>query len=418
MSQYAVETYNISKRYRLIDAAGSEKNLSLKDFFLLPYKRFKEIRSLTSFKNDDCDNIFWALQDINLKIKRGEVLGVVGKNGAGKSTLLKILSKITAPTTGKAILRGRVNCLLEVGTGFNPELTGRENVYMNGTLHGMSKKEIDAKFDEIVDFAGVEKFIDIPTKRYSSGMGLRLGFAVAAYLEPEILIIDEVLAVGDVEFQKKAIGKMQSVSQGEGRTVLFVSHNMNTIAGLCNRAIFLDKGKIVLEGTPSEVISKYLTEVRDKSQSLDLTERTDFLRDGSLRIGKIQINNSDIAIVKNGCDTTFSVEVLNPNKLKGNLEFRGTIKDVGGRVIHCFSSQLKSKMYALNGDNITINFDFLNLPLQAGDYYMHFDIFLNYVWVYEIEEGIKFEVADNDFYKSGKIWKHKDDTMLIDQNWY
>jgi len=201
----------------------------------------------------------WALKDINFEVKEGEVLGIIGKNGAGKSTLLKILSKVTAPTTGAIKARGRIASLLEVGTGFHPELTGRENIYLNGTILGMTRAEVSAKLDEIVAFAGIERYLDTPVKRYSSGMKVRLGFAVAAHLEPEILIVDEVLAVGDAEFQKKAIGKMQEVSQGQGRTVLFVSHNMGSVQALCERAVLLENGRVVANESAEKVITRYLS---------------------------------------------------------------------------------------------------------------------------------------------------------------
>lgn len=200
----------------------------------------------------------WALKDINLEVQEGEVLGIIGKNGAGKSTLLKILSRVTGPTTGSIKSRGRIASLLEVGTGFHPELTGKENIFLNGAILGMTKAEIAAKLDEIVDFAGVARYIDTPVKRYSSGMKVRLAFAVAAHLEPDILVVDEVLAVGDAEFQKKAIGKMQDISKGQGRTVLFVSHNMAAVKSLCTRAILLEDGKIVQKGETNEIVSQYL----------------------------------------------------------------------------------------------------------------------------------------------------------------
>ena len=200
---------------------------------------------------------FWALEDINFEVSSGEVLGVIGRNGAGKSTLLKILSRVTLPTKGEARIKGRLASLLEVGTGFHPELTGRENVYLNGAILGMSKEEVRAKFDEIVDFSGVEQFIDTPVKRYSSGMYVRLAFAVAAHLEPEILVVDEVLAVGDVQFQKKCLGKMEDVARS-GRTVLFVSHNMGAVGDLCSRAILLEEGKLVHDGPTEETVAKYL----------------------------------------------------------------------------------------------------------------------------------------------------------------
>lgn len=209
-----------------------------------------------SVKSDS--GFVWALQDISFNINQGDVVGIIGKNGSGKSTLLKILSRITAPTKGEIRTKGRIASLLEVGTGFHDDLTGRENIYMNGSILGMSKQEINRKFDEIVDFSGIERYIDTPVKRYSSGMKVRLGFAVAAFLEPEILLIDEVLAVGDAEFQKKAIGKMQSVSTEEGRTVLFVSHNMNSVMQLCNRGIVLNEGRLIFDGHVNEAIQKYI----------------------------------------------------------------------------------------------------------------------------------------------------------------
>ncbi len=225
----------------------------------------------------------WALKDINFKVEQGDVVGIIGKNGAGKSTLLKLLSRVTAPTTGCIKARGRIASLLEVGTGFHPEMTGRENIYMNGAIMGMTKAEISRKLDEIIDFSGCERYIDTPVKRYSSGMTVRLGFAIAAHLDPEILVVDEVLAVGDAEFQKKAIGKMQDVSKGEGRTVLFVSHNMASIQALCNNGVVLKNGKIEFSGTAEDCVSYYtnnnIAELRDHASSKQLVRRQGPLRE-------------------------------------------------------------------------------------------------------------------------------------------
>jgi len=236
------------------------------DFIRSPLQNYRKYRSLYQFDDVAADgpttadqaDILWALRDVSFDIKRGEVVGFIGRNGAGKSTLLKILTRITPPTRGRAEIRGRVASLLEVGTGFHRELSGRENIYLNGTILGMTKREVESKFDEIVEFSGVERFIDTPVKRYSSGMAVRLAFAVAAHLEPEILIIDEVLAVGDAEFQKKCISKMQDVRK-QGRTVLFVSHNMPAVAMLCSRAILLNGGQVVMDGPPGEVIGHYFS---------------------------------------------------------------------------------------------------------------------------------------------------------------
>ena len=261
----ALKVEHISKCYRI----GLKEDLhdtlgkSVFKFLQSPFQNYRKYRSL--YKFDDIDpnqangspDILWALRDVSFEVKVGEVVGIIGVNGAGKSTLLKILSKITVPTGGRATIHGRVSSLLEVGTGFHPELTGRENVYLNGTILGMRKKEIDRKFDQIVDFSGIEKFIDTPVKRYSSGMKVRLAFAVAAHLEPEILIIDEVLAVGDASFQKKCMDKMKDVGQ-QGRTVLFVSHNMPAVTRLCPRTILLNAGRVQMDDVSSRVVSAYM----------------------------------------------------------------------------------------------------------------------------------------------------------------
>ena len=261
MKDIILKAENISKQYRLGTVGTGTLSHDLNRWWHKirgkedPYLRIGETNDRTTKGASD---YVWALQDINFEVQRGEVLGIIGKNGAGKSTLLKILSKVTAPTTGSIKSRGRIASLLEVGTGFNGELTGRENVYLNGAILGMTKKEITAKLDEIIAFSGCERYIDTPVKRYSSGMTVRLAFAVAAFLEPEILVIDEVLAVGDAEFQKKAIGKMQDISKGEGRTVLFVSHNMDSIMRLCSKSILMKNGRIIDYDVTSKVIDNYL----------------------------------------------------------------------------------------------------------------------------------------------------------------
>jgi lipopolysaccharide transport system ATP-binding protein len=252
-----IEVHNLSKKYKI--GATQPRYLSLRDSLSQTFKGVKNwvnFDKLSRLKRAD-ETDFWALKDINFEVHAGESIGIIGRNGAGKSTLLKILSRITPPTSGRAILRGRLASLLEVGTGFHPELTGRENVYFNGSILGLRKSEIDRQFDEIVDFSGVERFIDTPLKNYSSGMQLRLAFAVAAHLEPEILIIDEVLAVGDAEFQKKCLGKMNEVSKS-GRTVIFVSHNLPALQSLCSKSILLDEGQITAIDETHRIINKYL----------------------------------------------------------------------------------------------------------------------------------------------------------------
>ncbi|MEW4925282.1 ABC transporter ATP-binding protein [Algibacter sp. 2305UL17-15] len=261
MSDIILKVENLSKQYRLGLVGADTISDDLKRLWYKvrgkddPFLKVGDANDRSAKQNSD---YVWALQDINFEVKQGEVLGIIGKNGAGKSTLLKILSKITRPTTGSIKSRGTVASLLEVGTGFHGELTGKENIYLNGAILGMTKKEVASKIDDIIAFSGCERYIDTPVKRYSSGMSVRLAFAVAAFLEPDILIIDEVLTVGDAEFQKKAIGKMQDISQGEGRTVLFVSHNMAAVKTLCTRAIILEHGKIVFEGETDKAVSYYL----------------------------------------------------------------------------------------------------------------------------------------------------------------
>ena len=271
MSNTAIEFNHVSKQYRL--GLVSTKTLShdIRRFWITnvlhredPYLKIGETNDRSTRGNSD---YVWALRDIDFKVEQGDVVGIIGKNGAGKSTLLKLLSRVTGPTTGTIRAHGRIGSLLEVGTGFHGEMTGRENIFMNGAILGMSRAEIQSKLDEIIDFSGCERYIDTPVKRYSSGMTVRLGFAVAAFLEPEILVVDEVLAVGDAEFQKKAIGKMKNVSQGQGRTVLFVSHNMGSVRQLCNHGILLENGQMKLTGDIDYVVDQYMKSTCEETLS-------------------------------------------------------------------------------------------------------------------------------------------------------
>lgn len=292
MDDIAIKFENISKQYRLGTIGTGTISHDLNRWWVMniqgkpdPYLKVGQVNDRESKSTSD---YVWALNDISFDVKKGEVLGIIGKNGAGKSTLLKILSRVTTPTTGRIVAHGRIASLLEVGTGFHPEMTGRENIYMNGSIMGMTKAEITRKLDEIVDFAGVEKYLDTPVKRYSSGMTVRLGFAIAAYLEPEILVVDEVLAVGDAEFQKKAIGRMQDVSSKEGRTVLFVSHNMQAITNLCSRVVLLNRGTVVDDSNPIDVIRKYLMYETLKDGSIFWDEES-ALGDSTIKLRAIKI---------------------------------------------------------------------------------------------------------------------------------
>ena len=300
---------------------------------------------------------FWALRDVSFEVKRGEVLGIIGRNGAGKSTLLKILSRITEPTTGRVVLRGRVASLLEVGTGFHAELTGRENIYLNGAILGMSRAEIRRKFDEIVEFAGVERFLDTPVKRYSSGMYVRLAFAVAAHLEPEILVVDEVLAVGDAEFQRKCIGKMQDIATGDGRTVFFVSHNLPAIVSLCTSAMCLNDGKIVQIGDPSAVCTGYamLRSAAPKSRNL-----SNILEEITLLDAADQPSPN----LMQGEPLKFRA-IVTPPEDKGIISL--VIRDVRDSVLfELFDPQFS--LLKANGQNTVIEINADKLPLLPGVY--------------------------------------------------
>ncbi len=294
MSNTVIEFNNVGKQYILGTIGTGTLSQDLNRWWARirgkedPYLKIGETNDRTQ-KGDS--RFVWALRDINFKVEQGDVVGIIGKNGAGKSTLLKILSRVTSPTTGDIKIKGRIASLLEVGTGFHPEMTGRENIFMNGSIMGMTKTEIRSKFDEIVDFAGVTKYVDTPVKRYSSGMMVRLGFAIAAHLEPEILVVDEVLAVGDAEFQKKAIGKMQDVSKGEGRTVLFVSHNMAAVKSLCNRGIVLESGLSVFQGNVDDSLRYYLQNGVQKTRHKII--ESIIQHKNTIHFEKILINDTD-----------------------------------------------------------------------------------------------------------------------------
>lgn len=291
MSNIAIQVDQLSKEYRIGSGQKNYDTLGeqVTDIIKSPFRRAGKLLRGQATGAAELDETIWALKDISFSIKRGEAVGIIGRNGAGKSTLLKILSRITDPTGGQAVIHGRVGSLLEVGTGFHPELTGRENVFLNGAILGMRKHEIASKFDEIVAFAEIEQFIDTPVKHYSSGMYVRLAFSVAAHLEPEVLLVDEVLAVGDLAFQRKCLGKMDDVTH-EGRTVLFVSHNMALIQSLCQRGVFLQGGRVAADGTVNEAVDAYLKTL-EQTESQDLAQRTDRQGKGEIRLTGVDISN-------------------------------------------------------------------------------------------------------------------------------
>lgn len=342
MSNTALKVSNLSKMYRLGQVGTGTISHDLNRWWHKvrgkddPYLKVGQTND-RSAKGDS--EYVWALRDINFEVEKGEVLGIIGKNGAGKSTLLKILSKVTGPTTGEIVGSGRIASLLEVGTGFHQELTGLENIYLNGTILGMTKAEVKAKLDEIVDFAGVERYLDTPVKRYSSGMMVRLGFAVAAHLEPEILIVDEVLAVGDAEFQKKAIGKMKEVSEGQGRTVLFVSHNMGSIESLCSSVVLLSNGEVMSVDAPSVAIQKYTSlNVTPDEGSLEGTKlKLTSIEDEHIKFTNFLVyQNKDIKDYSANIDTSKPIYVEIGYQVKRKVEglrIGFELKTMAGNVI-------------------------------------------------------------------------------------
>lgn len=314
----ALQVNDVSKIYRLGNVASLEAAdmNPLVKLIKRPLNNYRKYRSLYTFSDDELSgkvqstDLLWALRDVSFEVNAGEVVGLVGNNGAGKSTLLKVISRITPPTKGHVIARGRISCLIEVGTGFHPELTGRENVYMNSTIMGMRKREVDEKFDDIVEFSGIGKFIDTPVKRYSSGMSVRLAFAVMAYLEPEILIIDEVLAVGDAEFQRKCLNKMSSVGK-QGRTVLFVSHNMAAVTRLCDRGLLLQNGQVVQDGSAADIVHTHVTAGGDNTSCREWSDADAAPGDESVRLRAIKLVSAEGIPVNTsiGIDEAFGLQI-------------------------------------------------------------------------------------------------------------
>ena len=356
---------------------------------------------------------FWALRDVSFELRRGEVLGIIGRNGAGKSTLLKVLSRITEPSEGRVTLRGRVASLLEVGTGFHPELTGRENIYLNGSILGMAHAEIKRKFDEIVEFAGVEKFLDTPVKRYSSGMYVRLAFAVAAHLEPEILVVDEVLAVGDAEFQKKCLGKMQEVATSEGRTVLFVSHNMAAISAMTGRVLVLDRGRIALDGTTDSGIATYLESGKFLAGSYE-TQRKDT---DVPHVSKITIVSASV-VHASGSDLSVSFLIRHPGPMNQACFSFHILNQFQQAVVHCWIYDSDAPI-CRSGDSTLLRCTIPRLALNVGSYSLN-------VYLAEPPGGRLFEKLENvcpfsvEVFGKQTLWGWRADaaTHLVDFSWF
>lgn len=393
----SIKIENVSKQYRLGVVGTGTISHDLKRWWTTsvrgkedPYLKIGETNDRAT-KGDS--EYVWALKDINIDIKQGEVVGIIGKNGAGKSTLLKILSQVTKPTTGSIQYNGRMASLLEVGTGFHPEMTGRENIYMNGAIMGMTRAEITSKLDEIIAFAGVERYIDTPVKRYSSGMTVRLGFSIAAHLEPDILVVDEVLAVGDAEFQKKAIGKMQDVSKGGGRTVLFVSHNMAAVKTLCTRGIVLENGMVVKDGATESVISYYLS--GENSIQNRKTFKDDYCSN-LFNLKAIQINNSNTdftePIVENKeIEITTEIEILVDDAERYSITYH-MVSEMGEPLFSFFNTDNTIKLK--KGSNKLSCF-FPENFFQSGSYFLNFFLIEdNKKSILQAQSIMTFTVAD------------------------
>ncbi len=369
----AIKAENISKQYRLGQVGTGTLSHDLHRFWCQvrgkedPYLKIGEAND-RSVKGES--EYVWSLRDINFEIEQGDAVGIIGRNGAGKSTLLKILSKVTKPTTGKIQTKGRIASLLEVGTGFHPEMTGRENIFLNGAILGMTRREITRKFDEIVDFSGVERYIDTPVKRYSSGMYVRLAFAVAAHLESEILIVDEVLAVGDAEFQKKCLGKMDDVSKGEGRTVLFVSHNLSSITKFCDTTFLLKQGSIVESGNTSEVINSYLKQENDKFlKNIKAFE----IPNTSVRISDFGFyqHEKKVMILHQGEDWAYEFTLENHSDSALEILFNIELKTPEGVPVTFFGNEFQNLPITLKPKEKKRMVSFLNQPhVRKGDYYI------------------------------------------------
>lgn len=398
MNDTIIKVENLSKRYRIgvQDVVYDSLIASIFSWIKSPISNFRRVQKLSKFDLEDSNDIIWALRDTSFEVKNGEILGIIGRNGAGKSTLLKILSRIVEPTSGQAIVYGRVASLLEIGTGFHPELSGRENIYLNGTILGMTKKEINNNFNDIVDFSEVGKFIDTPVKRYSSGMYVRLAFAVAAHLDPEVLIVDEVLAVGDAAFQKKCLGKMSETAK-TGRTVIFVSHNMHTIQDLCSRTILLEDGKIEMDGPTSDVIKQYLQPGMLQTGKSDLANNYRARKSpGILRAKSIRIldNNHDI------CSTFEINDELNIELDISNVKSNGfavsfLIYNQQGALIYHIRSQDGNINTKNLGSTVTIGMTIPRLNIIQGRYSI--DVWIgNHLDLLEdhIESTISFEVVN------------------------
>jgi lipopolysaccharide transport system ATP-binding protein len=408
MSEIAIQAQGLGKQFRL---GTAERYLTFRETLVGALKA-----PFRGWRRNAADDRFWALRDVSFEIRRGEVVGVIGRNGAGKSTLLKVLSRITEPSAGYADVYGRVGSLLEVGTGFHNELSGRDNIYLNGSILGMTRGEIRRKFDEIVAFSECERFLDTPVKRYSSGMYMRLAFAVAAHLEPEILVVDEVLAVGDAAFQKKCLGKMNDVA-AHGRTVLFVSHNMAAVQGLCKRAIRLDGGRVVGDGPAADVVGDYLRAASAGSTGSVLADRTDRSGDGSVRLTAVHVDPVDSEpAVRTGGRLRVTISYLSDRPLVG-AGFQLTVHDAGGTPVYVLSSDyaggLPERLPACGAVTCVTE----PIHLTPGRCYLNAEIFKGPAETDVVERAAEFDVEPADFFGTGKLPTRDWVMCVLGQRW-
>ena len=422
MPQAAITVEQLSKAYRigLKDEMPDTIIGATTSWLKAPLSNFHRLRKLDTFSSstDDQDDVVWALNDVSFTIPQGQVVGVIGRNGAGKSTLLKILSRITEPTRGRAVINGRVSSLLEVGTGFHPELTGRENVYMNGTILGMKKKEIDAKFDEMVAFSGVERFLDTPIKRYSSGMKVRLAFSVAAHLEPEILIVDEVLAVGDADFQKKCLGKMKNVA-GHGRTVLFVSHNMGAVSSLCDRGIVLYQGRVAIDDRIHTAISQYNSELAPKSESAFREDDPFRVRGGAFHFTSAEMlddQGRSVTDIISGRDVEIVLDYENPEH-ETSVNVLLTIIDSNSLNIAHIPSSLTNERFDDLGTNGKFRCRIPKLPLMPGHYRVAIAAQIGGETHDLVPAALEFDVVGSEFFPGGRTPVKSHSAILLDHEW-
>ncbi|CAM2829742.1 ABC transporter ATP-binding protein [Rariglobus hedericola] len=414
MSTPMISVKNLSKHYVLSHDAGHD---TLRDQIAGSARNlWKMLARKQAGQATNADD-FWALKDVAFDIAPGEVVGVVGGNGAGKSTLLKILSRITEPTSGSITLRGRVASLLEVGTGFHPELSGRENIFLNGAILGMSRVEIRRKFDEIVAFAEVERFLDTPVKRYSSGMYVRLAFAVAAHLEPEILIVDEVLAVGDQQFQNKCIGKMQSIARNSGRTVLFVSHNMSAVLSLCSRALLLEQGRLLIDGPVDQVVMRYMQRTGSSNGRYVSTRPAGSL---PISIRSVEILDSHGHVspaLDNGRPITVQIEFTRSAHFTDPLIPSVAFQTPAGIKVFNHHSQLNQQVFTSLPEHGTIRFQIEKLPLPGASYYVSVFFVARGRIVDQAENALEVRVVDGGFYAQDGINEGAHGLVLVEGKW-